>query len=97
MLKIIALGIYAHWCPGCKAMHQIDTNSTGDPQHTKWHFNGNYVRPSFAPGMDITSPTGKRCRYIVSEGWLHFGVESHHKFAGHSAPMTSIPQSHVGP
>ena len=45
-------GGYGHWCPGCKGGHEINVdrpNSSG----AKWTFNGDLLRPTFSPSVNI--------------------------------------------
>ena len=87
VIKLVSPGVYEHWCPGCKQPHRFNTSSTDHPDKLRWYFNGNYLRPSFTPAMNIQRPDGSRCRYNLHDGWLYYAVESTHALAGHSTPL----------
>lgn len=62
ILRVIAGGSFAFWCPGCGDAHVVRTGEHG------WTFNGNLECPSFQPSVLVTSghfidgfKTGDRC------------------------------------
>ena len=48
VLRTIAGGLVAFYCPGCKEMHQVRIEGEGRPA---WGFNGDYDRPTFTPSI----------------------------------------------
>jgi len=48
ILRNVAGGRLAWWCPGCDEAHQI---ATGDGPGARWGWNGNAERPTFTPSV----------------------------------------------
>lgn len=50
VLRVIAGGLVAFRCPGCKELHQVRVEGYGRP---RWGFNGDYERPTFTPSVRV--------------------------------------------
>ena len=85
-LRLERLGVLAHWCPGCRAPHRLNTSSTDHPLGKRWHFNGNYRRPTFEPRVELPG-----CSYCLVDGWLHFDLSCSHDLAGQSVQLPAYP------
>jgi uncharacterized protein DUF6527 len=95
-------GGFGHWCPGCNATHEIDTeekNGSG----AIWSFDGNMERPTFTPSVNIrwgkyADPTyvdseghSGVCHYILTAGEIQFCGDCTHDLAGQKVPLPDIP------
>jgi len=89
-LRLEAVGVFLHWCPGCGCAHRLNVSRTDHPQGLRWYFNGNYVRPSFTPTVRINDGA-RRCNYTLEHGWLSFDVDCTHALAGQAVPLPVFP------
>ncbi len=90
-LRIEAVGVFLHWCPGCARPHRLNVSRTDHPGGLRWYFNGNYVRPSFAPAVSLEDGA-QRCNYTLEHGWLRFTEDCTHALAGQGVPLPVFPQ-----
>ena len=54
ILRSIAVGRVAFWCPGCDASHQVPVADTHNPG-MNWGYNGNAEAPTFTPSILVRS------------------------------------------
>lgn len=94
---------YAHFCPGCEAMHRLPDS---------WQFNGDVNNPTFTPsfkhsGMKTVIVDGEWtgewerdaqgkpipyvCHYILTNGILNFCNDCTHSLSGKSVPLALLP------
>lgn len=89
-LRLERVGVYIAWCPGCKTSHRINVSSTDHPGGKKWHFNGNYVHPTFTPALRWEEG-GVVCGYEIKDGWVHFDADCTHDHAGRAVMLPVFP------
>lgn len=53
ILRDMGDGLLGLWCPGCKRIHMINTDTDDRPTAPAWDFNGNYDRPTFNPSVKV--------------------------------------------
>ena len=70
-------GMLAHWCPGCRAQHQISATTPGQSGHD-WTWNWDFNSPTFANLIEI----GNYCRYQIRNGMIHFEPNCRHTLKG---------------
>lgn len=97
-------GGYGHWCPGCNNGHEINVdqpNSSG----AKWSFNGDPVKPSFSPSINMQiNPKGHAhyqpdtettvCHYFITNGQIAYCGDSTHALSGKTVDLPDIPTGH---
>lgn len=44
-------GMYLWWCPGCEENHGVWTGKPNEYTGSRWSFDGNLWRPTFAPSI----------------------------------------------
>jgi hypothetical protein len=86
--KTIAPG-WRHWCPGCKGMHVIPTDSRGQANGHKWTFDGNMEAPTFHPSINIVG----QCHYWIRAGKIEYCSDSKHKLAGKTVALPDLETS----
>lgn len=86
---------YAHWCPGCKGMHDFAVKA---PFHNnaRWSFNENVIVPTFTPSMNIVIgpfPDGHKevCHYFLTDGKILFLGDCTHALKGQTVDLPDIP------
>lgn len=94
-------GGYGHWCPGCNAQHEIDTEAPNS-QGAMWKFDGNLESPTFSPSIHIKVNTPDMeqyqpdvastvCHYFITAGNVVFCGDCTHALAGQTVPLPDIP------
>jgi Family of unknown function (DUF6527) len=109
MTKIVKLnrkywpgGGHGHWCPGCNSGHEIATEDPLPYNGAKWAFNGDMVKPTFTPSVNMRwgkyadpGHTDERssgvCHYIITDGRIFFCADSTHALAGQTVDLPDIP------
>jgi hypothetical protein len=95
------VGGLAHWCPGCRGMHQIAIdapNSSG----AKWTWDGNIEAPTFAPSVHVKVNTpdmpeyqpqacSSVCHYFLRAGEIEFLPDCTHALKGQRVPLPALP------
>lgn len=91
-------GGFTHWCPACKHAHRFRTEPFGDAP--VWTFNGDVIKPTFAPSMLIFVPAAKEwtgpmprkviCHYILTDGQIQFCGDSPHALSGQTVPLPPL-------
>lgn len=88
-IRDLAAGGKAFFCPGCDTVHCV--NDASGPQ---WSYNGDPVRPTFAPSILVTMPmSGRReiCHSYVTNGRIRFLPDSTHALAGKTVDLPPWP------
>lgn len=83
----------AHWCPGCKEMHDF-TIVSPSTFGSRWTWNQEENKPTIRPEMKIlwSKPEGlKRCHYFITEGYIEYFEDSTHWAGGKIIEMEDIP------
>lgn len=85
------------FCPGCKQPHAIKkSNGTNGG----WDFNGDKIKPTFAPSVLVrygSGPTDDRCHSFVRQGTIQFLTDCSHNLAGHTVPLPDWPSTPIAP
>lgn len=81
------------WCPGCESAHPFWIKPRKDGPGHVWHFNGDMVRPTFAPSLLVNghSPGHPRCHLFLENGELRFLGDCDHPLAGKTVPLPDWP------
>src|SRR5579862_5673300 len=99
------LGGYGHWCPGCKAGHEINVDRPNS-QNARWSFDGNFTKPSFSPSINLkvnTPDMGEHyqpdiastvCHYFIKGGQIQFLGDCSHGLRGKTIELPDIPDGH---
>jgi len=75
-------GCYIVFCPGCKHDHPFDS---------RWSFNGDFEKPTFAPSMLVNGFDPKlRCHSFVTDGKIQFLSDCHHELTGQTVDLPDI-------
>jgi hypothetical protein len=53
-IRMVKLGIYLYWCPGCNAAHQFNIAASDHPQGLRWGWDGDGHHPTIEPDMTVT-------------------------------------------
>lgn len=84
------------FCPGCKCEHGVWTSKPAS-NGARWNWNGDMVKPTFAPSLLITSSwqteAGQQrrvCHSFVSDGQIQFLADSTHALAGQTVPLPPV-------
>lgn len=73
--------MFLFWYPGCNTNHLFDS---------RWTFNGNFERPTFAPSLLTWSDPARRCHSFVRDGCIEFLSDSFHELAGKTVEMMNM-------
>jgi hypothetical protein len=90
VLRLQKPGVYLHWCPACGKAHALNLSSVDHPTGMKWFFNGNFLRPTFTPGVTLEEG-GCRCSYSLRDGYIQFAPDCTHALAGQGVAMPAFP------
>lgn len=87
---------HAHWCPACKAMHDIAVEQPF-ANGASWSFNGDGDRPTFSPSVNCSwgpFPDGRieRCHYFVKAGKIQYCGDCTHSLAGQTVDLPDVPR-----
>ena len=78
---------YLHWCPGCKGVHLIHTE-TDNHCNARWAFDGNVESPTFTPSINIVG----HCHYFIRAGQIQFCADSSHELKGTTVELPDMPE-----
>lgn len=97
VLRNVAGGGLAFWCPGCREMHVV---WVGEGQGPRWGWNGSAERPTFTPSVLVTWNQGEArvphaCHSFVTDGRIQFLGDCTHELAGQTVDMVDIPATRV--
>jgi hypothetical protein len=103
ILRSIAGGGLAFFCPGCTIVHLIFVGIGPGP---RWGWNGDAVRPTFYPSIHLTVPQDitdeqvvemmrgaklsrphDTCHSGVLNGMIHYFPDSTHRYAGQTVAL----------
>jgi hypothetical protein len=71
--------LWCFHCPGCGYGHTFDA---------RWTFNGDVVRPTFAPSLLVNgSMPERRCHSFVRDGRIEFLGDCYHELRGKTVPL----------
>lgn len=80
-------------CPGCKCEHGVWTSKPA-ANGAQWSWNGDMVRPTFAPSLLIqwggSGPNDvprRVCHSFVTNGEIQFLTDCTHELAGQTVPL----------
>ena len=68
-------------CPGCGAMHLMDS---------RWTLRGDPASPTFKPSIHVREPNGNVCHSWVTDGRIQFLNDSTHELAGQTVELPDI-------
>lgn len=91
-VRMLKLGSYVYWCPGCNAAHQFNTNPSDDPQGRgrSWGWDGDGHRLTLDGEMRITGD-GTSCHHYVRGGRINYYADCTHHLAGRTAEVPAFP------
>jgi hypothetical protein len=95
VVKRLSNGGLIFWCPGCDSSHAINSH----PDGPRWVFNGDYVKPTFAPSILVTfrwhDADGEMendiCHSFVTKGRIEFLSDSTHFLKGQTVDLLPWP------
>lgn len=86
-LRMVALGVLAHWCPACDRAHLLEM---GHRDSRKIDWDHDTKRPTFTP--DIRHQVGDvTCHYRITDGRVEFLPDSTHILAGRTVDLPVYP------
>lgn len=92
-LRMVAIGRYMHWCPGCHKAHffnvSIQDAEEGQPAK-KFAFNGDFQQPTFTPCQHLVDERGI-CHYYLTNGMLQFMGDCWHPYRSQTVPLPPFP------
>lgn len=72
------------FCPGCKCGHLFSCA----PINPRWKWNGDKVKPTFAPSMLVNQhDPASRCHSVVTDGMIAFQNDCFHELKGKTVPL----------
>jgi len=90
-------GFVAIECKGCDEIHYISTKNKLPNGHGPWGFNGDYVRPTFTPSVNIhweavpsLNKPERRCHFIITNGMIHYCGDCTHVLANQTIELPEI-------
>jgi len=89
-LRLRQLGVLLHWCPACKAPHEIHLQTSTHQQRKKWEWNDNMARPTFEPAFRVEA-AGRVCHYFITDQRIEFLPDCSHDLAGQTVPLPIYP------
>lgn len=85
--------ILEFYCPGCKAMHQIDVYMlTNERRVQNAGWNGSFDKPTISQNFQVYKGSTV-CLYSMRLGQLTYRAESTHDLAGQTVDMIEIPSA----
>lgn len=82
VIKEMAKGVLAFWCPACKTGHAMDLDKF------EWQISGPPNAPTVRPGFVIPrTATSQRCRLYITAGMIDYQADCDHEFAWRTLPM----------
>lgn len=95
ILRTMGDELVGFWCPGCEAMHIINTDISDRPQFAAWEFDGNYDAPTFSPSIHVNPgrvvPHMHVCHSFVRGGRIEFLGDCTHALAGQTVELQKHP------
>lgn len=89
----IGQGYYGFWCPGCKDIHSIPANSSGQPK-PNWQWNGSWTAPTFSPSVNVNPNYPQRqCHFFVTGGRIAYQGDCWHELKGQTVDLPDIMDS----
>lgn len=86
-LRMVALGVLAHWCPACDRVHLLHMGHR-DSRNLDWDHNT--AHPTFTP--DVRQPSDSAvCHYFITAGKMEFLPVSTHILAGKVVDLPVFP------
>jgi Family of unknown function (DUF6527) len=82
--------LHEHWCPGCRAIHQIAVEQPFR-NGARWTWDGDVASPTFSPSVNVEPGSPYQCHYFIRAGRLEFCGDSHHALAGQVVDLPDIP------
>jgi len=91
ILRSMAGGRVAFWCPGCDSCHAIPVEGP-----KAWGYNGNPSAPTISPSILVTWEEGEArekrvCHSFVRDGSIQFLGDCTHALAGQTVPLPVWP------
>jgi hypothetical protein len=85
---------FVFFCPGCRCEHGVWTSKT-NRNGARWTWNGDMVRPTFSPSLNISYGNGPDvprvvCHSFVRDGQIQFLGDCTHALAGQTVPLEPI-------
>jgi hypothetical protein len=88
-LRMVALGVLAHWCPACDRVHNL---VMGHRDTRKLDWDHNTQHPTFSPDVRQVIEGGV-CHYFITAGHIEFLPDSTHILAGKTVALPAFPFS----
>lgn len=85
-------GRYVYWCPGCNEFHGVWVAVPNNLTGAKWEWNGDKVKPTFAPSIWVRPDSGRGCHFHIVDGQIAYLPDSHHSLAGKTVPMVPVEE-----
>lgn len=89
-IRMVALGILAHWCPACDRPHLL---RMGSHEAKRLDWDHNTAHPTFSPDVRQRLDGGTVCHYFITAGKMEFLPDSTHIFAGKVVDLPAFPFS----
>lgn len=87
-------------CPGCGCAHRIYVHELNPLTGCRWRWNGDLVRPTFTPSINIAPFTPDaapgstyRCHFTVTAGRIVFHGDCTHALRGRTLDLSPWPSS----
>jgi Family of unknown function (DUF6527) len=92
--KDLPIKTIAHYCCACDELHHFAVEKPFT-NGCVWRWDGDLLKPTFSPSMDVGKHTKLRCHYILSAGRVQFQVDCYHDLAGTTIELQDVPASAV--
>ena len=94
-IRTLIGGGQVFFCPGCESTHAVNSHPNGP----RWSYNGDPVRPTFAPSILVTcrwsvSDSEMKddvCHSFVRDGRIQFLGDCTHRLAGQTVDIPAWP------
>lgn len=88
-LRMVAIGRYMHWCPGCCEPHFFALGLRADGERVT--YNGDFQQPTFSPDQRIERDGRIVCRYYLTSGRLEFMGDCDHVYRNRTVMLPPFP------
>lgn len=88
-LRMVSLGVLAHWCPACDRQHLLHM---GHRSARTLDWDHNTAHPTFDRDIHHSDGCGV-CHYFITAGKVVFCADSTHLLAGKTVDLPCYPQS----
>ena len=81
---------FAHWCPGCKAVHVVWYHK-GTRGGACWTWDGNAEAPTTSPSIRLSTQHGTICHYFLKAGKIEYCGDCQHPLSGKTVVLPDWP------